>query len=215
MARVMEATQAQDNIPTWHNMKLPVSYWQFRMLIKAQAERIMRGHGRSGEYVIDENVEAIMRRIFDFTQSGSRKGIALIGKYGCGKTLLMSAYVKIHNALVDHSDGKLKRWKYKEATATQLFKHLQDNELSDTLSVPPLLIDELGREPISGKHFGTEEVPVVNLLFERWNRGALTHCTSNLTLEALSDNDHYGAMLGSRLADMFDFVVMNGPDRRR
>jgi DNA replication protein DnaC len=217
VAKTLSNIRDTSTIPQRLDMRLPVTYEQFCALIKAQAERIMAEQGKAEEYAIDANVEAVMRRIYGFTCSGSRKGIALIGPFGCGKTLIMRSYIASHNALVTTSEHKLRRGLYVDTSASRLFRELSTAGIDhfDKLSRVPLFIDELGREAVIGKSFGTVVMPTVDLLFERWNYGAITHITSNLGLETLSDDDHYGKMAGSRIADMFVFIEMKGHDRRK
>jgi ATPase subunit of ABC transporter with duplicated ATPase domains len=212
VAKALGAIQNKATMQARANMTLPVSYEQFYTLIKAQAERIMSEQGKEQEYVIDEKIDTVLQRVYGYTQIGSRKGIALVGKYGCGKTLLMRSYIKAHNTLVEVGD--MYRGIYHETSSSRLFNDLQDYERFKELCRVPMLIDELGRENVDGKHYGTEITPVIDLLFERWNYGAVTHITSNKMLETLSDDDHYGAMVGSRMADMFVFIKMDGDDRR-
>jgi len=212
VAKSLDAIRNKSTMKARANMTLPVSYEQFCTLITAQAERIMREQGKDTPYVIDEKIDAVLRRVYGYTQVGTRKGIALVGKYGCGKTLLMRSYVGVHNTMVDV--GEMMRGQYHETSASRLFHDLQDHSRFRELSCVPMLIDELGRENVSGKHYGTEITPIIDLLFERWNFGAVTHITANKTLKTLSNDEHYGPMVGSRLADMLVFIEMDGDDRR-
>lgn len=215
VSKVMESmSQEKIQLPARMNMKLPITYEQFRTLVKMQAERIMLLRGRPAEYMIDEKIEAVMRHIYKFTQSDNQKGIALVGKIGCGKTLIMSAYIRVHNELVRLSNGRLQRERYTETTSSRLFRDLQDRDLFNRLCYDPLFIDELGREPKFGKNFGNETAPVIELIFERWTHGTITHCTSNFSLEDLSSTDLYGAIAGDRIRDMFEFILMSGDGRR-
>lgn len=79
----------------------------------------------------------------------------------------------------------------------------------------PLFIDEFGREAKRGKVYGSEVTPVIDLLFERHRRGAVTHITSNFLLETLSSDEMYGKMLGDRFREMFNFIELKGSSRRK
>jgi len=56
--------------------------------------------------------------------------------------------------------------------------------------------------------------PVSELLSLRSDVGTTTHGTTNFTLETLSSEDFYGAMIGDRLRMMFNFITMKGESRR-
>jgi DNA replication protein DnaC len=78
----------------------------------------------------------------------------------------------------------------------------------------PLVIDELGREPKQIMDFGNLRSPVIELLCERYDRGAWTHGTSNFTLETLCSENQYGKMTGDRIKSMFNFMELKGDSRR-
>lgn len=206
----------KSTLPPRPYLRLPVSYEQFHTLVKAQAERIMSKQGNDNEYIIDKNVEAVMRKLYAFTQNPTRKGIALVGKFGCGKTLLMQAYIEAHNVFASLCQSKGIA-QYEGATAPFLFEYINNKGRGGRYSLftyVPMFIDEFGREPQVGKNFGNETTPVIDLIFDRWSRGAVTHITSNWNSETLSGNGFYGQKMGSRMKDMFEFVVMVGDDRR-
>ncbi len=76
----------------------------------------------------------------------------------------------------------------------------------DRLSKTPLLIDEMGREPTLVNTFGTQTTPLVDLIYEKWDAGTVTHITSNMSLPTLTEI--YGEMTASRLFDMLVFIEM-------
>ena len=82
------------------------------------------------------------------------------------------------------------------------------------LSRRELVIDEFGREPKSITDFGNVIRPMAELISLRAECGAVTHATSNFSLENLSRDDFYGRMIGDRLRAMFNFIVVEGESRR-
>lgn len=207
--RYMEERRMQRNR---NFLRLPLGWDEFRRLLTAHADAIIEGQNRLHRFEWDANVEQVARRLFEYSASQtSNRGIALVGKYGCGKTLLMRAFVEMHNNFVVANQLRVSTYRY--AIAADLFRVCADPMRFDEYSVGPLVIDELGREELVGKNYGTTVSPVIDLLFKRYEVGAPTHITSNFKLESLIEN--YGKMLGDRFREMFEFVEMSGNSRRK
>lgn len=140
------------------------------------------------------------------------KGIAVNGKYGCGKTIIMTAYTEMINFLIGKYE--LRQPLYRQITASYFVSNYSPALFAD-YSASPLLIDEFGREAKTAKVYGTEVTPIIDLLFERHRRNAITHITSNFMLETLSGENMYGDMLGDRFNEMFNFITLQGNSRRK
>lgn len=205
---------------------LPLSLEDFEILIQMQANAILKSQGvLKPNYLLDEYTKLVIARLWAFSRTQyPQRGLAVIGHIGCGKTLLMKAYVRLHNTLLNHAEGRLGGSIYYDFSASELYKYIntilsQNSFDSGTesfkLSTYPLLIDEFGREPKIGKIYGSEVSPIIDLLFERYNRGSITHITSNFKLKTLESDQFYGAMCGSRMSQMFEFIEMKGHDRRK
>lgn len=215
MQRVISSVR--DDLVTGKNcaertkITLPITKDEFYELMTLMCNQILALRGKPKNFVIDEFVVPILDAIYCRTQRDSHKGLAIVGGYGRGKSLLLEGYTCLHNSLVNNSKGYLRRPLFVYATAPRLFRELSANCNMDYKS--PMVIDELGREPLGGKVYGMESSPVVDLLFERYRVGAITHITSNCDAELLGSI--YGPMLHSRMLEMFEFIEMKGFDRRK
>lgn len=175
-----------------------------------------RGHSHTFEY--DEHVRSVVRQLWLYTIGSSEfngnlnKGIALVGYFGCGKSLIMESYSRLVNYRVDAM--RMRKPKYEFITSSSLYDNVRRNGMECFVS-GAMIIDEIGREAKVAKTWGNESLPVVDVLFERHRRGVVTHMTANFTLDDLKRDDMYGEMLGDRFREMFNFVVMQGGSRRR
>lgn len=86
--------------------------------------------------------------------------------------------------------------------------------LTRSLALAPLAIDDLGREPKQIMDFGNTRAPMVELLYERYDKGSWTHATSNFAFDTLSSDAFYGPMLGDRFRTMFNVINLPGDSRR-
>lgn len=74
--------------------------------------------------------------------------------------------------------------------------------------------DELGREPILAKYFGTE-LNVMQYLFQcryELRHEVITHVTTNLSLKDVQST--YGAYIADRINEMFNVIELKGKSRR-
>lgn len=85
----------------------------------------------------------------------------------------------------------------------------------------PLLIDEVGREPLEMNAFGNIIHPIKELMAIRYNKGARTFFTSNFKIGSLSKwRDEkgtlvgYGQDIGDRIREMMIIVELPGESRR-
>lgn len=77
-----------------------------------------------------------------------------------------------------------------------------------------MCFDELGREPIPAKYFGTE-LNVMQYIFQcryELRKEALTHATTNLSIKDLQLK--YGAYIADRINEMFNVIELGGSSRR-
>jgi hypothetical protein len=65
------------------------------------------------------------------------------------------------------------------------------------------------------KDYGNISRPISELLSLRSDAGTLTLGTTNFTLETLSSEEFYGAMIGDRLKMMFNCITLQGESRRQ
>ena len=141
------------------------------------------------------------------------KGIMLVGSYGSGKSLIMQALAEMYNTAVETSKSQLPQIKFIKSSDL-LTEVLKENPAGVYFSRSPIVIDEFGREPKQIMDFGNLRSPIVELLCRRYDIGALTHGTSNFTLETLCSENQYGKMTGDRIKSMFNFIELKGESRR-
>ena len=196
----------------------PFEYDNYVELLTESANVILKRRREETLFVIDKLNEPIIKQLYLYIKLDERfsgdlqKGIMLMGKYGCGKTIIMQAWVEMYNAVI-HS-FHIQRPLLKFLKSTELLDILKEKSVK-AYSKMPLVIDEFGREPKQIMDFGNLRSPMVELLCERYDTGAWTHGTSNFTLDTLCAENQYGKMTGDRLKSMFNFIELKGESRRK
>jgi hypothetical protein len=79
-----------------------------------------------------------------------------------------------------------------------------------------LLIDDFGFEDVPAVHFGQKVNVLEKIICYRYDQKAyhhLTHFTSNLNADEIEAR--YGTRVRSRLREMCNFIILDGPDRRK
>lgn len=199
-------------------LRLHFGYEQFICLVSKCAEMILERRGEKTGFVIDTDNEIIIKQIYLYLRQDSRfsgdlrKGILLMGKYGCGKTLILQAVSTMYNTIISELNNPRPVLKF--IKSTELLDLVQEKSVK-LFSQMPLIIDELGREPKQIMNYGNLRSPLVELLCERYDVGAWTHGTTNFTLETLSSDSFYGKMTGDRIKSMFNFLELKGGSRRK
>ncbi|MFG3255260.1 ATP-binding protein [Streptomyces sp. NPDC048172] len=137
------------------------------------------------------------------------RSLLIVGTTGTGKT--HQAYGAVRSLL---AAGVRLRWK--ATTAADLYAELRprpgsdgERELQDLARCPLLIIDDLGAAKASE---WTEEI-TMRLINRRYNEMLPTLVTTNLGMADL--RAHIGDRVASRLTEMTDKVILDGPDRRR
>ncbi|MEU6416008.1 ATP-binding protein [Streptomyces spiralis] len=137
------------------------------------------------------------------------RSLLIVGTTGTGKTY--QAYGAVRSLLIA---GVRLRWK--AVTAADLYAELRprpghdgERELMDLARCPLLIIDDLGAAKNSE---WTEEI-TMRLINRRYNAMLPTLITTNLGMADL--RAHIGDRVASRLTEMTDRVILDGPDRRR
>lgn len=83
-----------------------ISDIEFWKLLKAKAEAIMMQRGIKSAFIVDQYNKDIIRQLYYYLTGDVRncrwnvhKGIYLMGKVGCGKSLLMYSYLSVQDYL--------------------------------------------------------------------------------------------------------------------
>lgn len=160
------------------------------------------------EYIVDEFNKSVINYLFQYLTgcesfSGNLyKGIILIGKIGCGKTLLMEVFIDI----------------IERCTIKRIFKthskdlefHVKENGI-DYFRQRPLFIDDIGKEQEQIKDFGTIRRPFEDLVSFRYGKENILFGTSNLKIEDLP----YSLHTIDRMKETCNFIELPGPSRRK
>lgn len=196
---------------------LPFSLEQFKAMLAGCAAGIMAERNVYGQFIFDDHNTPVIEELYKYLRLDNgfhgdlNKGIMLVGKYGCGKTLILQSLMQVYNTVIRTMNVRKPIFEFQKST------HLQRILLAkgiECYAKRPLLIDELGREPKQVMDFGNEKSPLIELLCDRYDRGAWTMATSNFTLDTLSSDTHYGRMTGDRLSAMFNIVELKGNSKR-
>lgn len=199
-------------------LSFPVGYSEFCDLFIAFGTHCLYRQHQPHGFIIDGNNELTIEQLYLYVTNNSsfegdlHKGIMLQGKYGCGKTLILETYTLIHNHIVQRFGLRLPLFTFIKSV------NLQEDIIKNSLQFfmyRPLVIDEFGREAKTVQDYGNILRPISELLSVRSDIGALTHGTTNFTLETLITDNFYGGMIGDRLKMMFNFITVSGDSRRK
>jgi len=174
-----------------------MSYDEFKCLLGAYATEIMIKRSVLGSYIIDQNNGPIIKNLYLYFTNNKEcswnlnSGLLLSGAVGCGKSILMLAFIKI----CDEYSLKRTTVVHSKALATSIkLKTLEFYERR------PMFIDELGREETETKDFGNIIKPVIDLFALRYEAGARTYATTNFNTKSLKE--FYGDFIISRMEEM-------------
>jgi len=186
-----------------------MSYEDFKGLICENAVSIMMQRSVTHAYIIDDCNGPLIKQLYlYFTDSPEcawnlNAGLIFAGKVGCGKSLLMMAYLRVS----DEYSRKITTGVHSK-TLAGLIKQSSIEEYSRR----PLFIDELGREESEVKDYGNVVKPVIDLFSMRYEYGARTYATTNYNYTSLEG--FYGPFIRSRMEEMMTYIPMPGESRR-
>lgn len=182
------------------------------------ANVFMRQQGNYRGFQEDEFNKDIIKNLYYWTirnphgEYDINKGIMFCGKIGCGKTLLMRAFLEVLMAASGYFIQSFQ--------ASLLYIYYKNNGM-DSLASCPIFIDELGREQLEIYINGVRVRPIEDLVALRYEYNPVTFYTSNFKIETLSagyDEDGkkigYGAYIGDRIKEKTNIIIMPGASRR-
>lgn len=188
---------------------LPIGYDEFKALLTGYAETIMLERSVTRTFEIDKNNGPIIKQLYYYLTNNTdcawnlNAGIILGGNVGCGKSVLMMAFLKISD-------------QYTRKITTQIHSKLLASQLKtngiDFYKKKPLFIDEIGREEEKAIDYGNVIKPVIDLLSMRYEYGARTYATTNFKYEKLET--FYGDFIRDRMEEMMTLVILPGDSRR-
>jgi len=165
--------------------------------------------------MIKINQTQIEQILLDKTQWESNglnpdKGILLMGNPGVGKTTVMEKFLanekRGHMLSGRQINDEYERNGYANTeNGVSKFKYWTEHNC---------FIDDLGNEPKSVSHFGSNDQPVTRLIEDRYrDKSVKDYYTTNLNEELLTE--HYGLRVVDRLFEKCNVIIMEGSSYRR
>lgn len=172
-------------------------------------------------FVADANMVQLLNELFNYVNGiygptrllDPSKGLFLWGDIGTGKSTMIKAIGEI---LRLKGDG------YKTVNCAWLANQysVEGQPALDTSTYNygnpvPRAFDELGREPMPAKHYGTELNVMQHVLQIRYEfrNAAKTYITTNMRPEYISK--FYGTYISDRVIEMFNIIELKGKSFRK
>ena len=168
---------------------------EFKELFILRAELAMIEHRTPGTFTIDDFNRETLNLMFYYAIRTHTElinptiGVILTGKFGCGKSIMMSAFCKVLNDLV-LIDSKIE-----EIHAIALSEMIKAEGILPWAK-KPLLIQDMGMEEPIVNHYGNKFNPISTN--QKWS----------------SLEDHYSAYVGTRAKEHVNFIHLKGESRR-
>jgi predicted ATPase len=152
------------------------------------------------------------------------KGLLITGNIGSGKTDLMKLFAKYSQIQdltrkfsMSIAEEIVSRFSLEGIKGIQNYmRQVPDSTNNYQFNFKGYCIDDLGMEKETVMYFGDKEDPMSKILYTRYELfkfGIYTHATTNLSTEDLLER--YGERIYSRMKEMFNWVVLDGKDRRK
>lgn len=188
-----------------------ISPEQFRELFIIRATQVMEERRVFSNFVIDNENSQVLNLFYQYVVMNAEKinpviGIILNGRYGCGKSIAISALCRVLNDLRHPKDDAIV-----EYHALELCELILENGVTPYARIP-LLIQDIGKEMKSAKSWGTDRSPLTELFATRSEYGSLTFGSMNYSKEDFEKN--YKS-LGKRVFEHVTIIFLPGENRRK
>lgn len=217
-----------------HNLKLVSKDFTFDQMmgfVNYRAGVLFDNKVFNKKFTIDESNQWIIEllclyfsRDKKFEQLGDYsldKGICLVGVPGVGKSWLMKLFMKNPRQCFYVRDCKQISLSYQEVGAAVIedfsvpIKAAVNDNSVFLQPVVGVCFSDIGTEDIKN-NFGNKTNVMADILFNRYKNnviGDLTHAETNLSADQIEE--FYGPRIRSRFAEMFNWIVVTGVDRRK
>jgi len=208
-SKLQDAIREKENKLLSFKSCIEMSYDEFKELICAYAYEIMLQRSVVQVFVVDKNDGPIIKQLYFYLTNNPEcdwnlnAGLMFAGKVGCGKSLLMMAYLKISNEYTS---------KLTTSVHAKTLAGLLKTSSIEEYARRPLFIDELGREESEVRDYGNVVKPIIDLFALRYEYGARTYATTNFKLDSIEK--FYGEFIRTRMEEMMTYVNFPGESRR-
>lgn len=192
-----------------YKCSIQMCYEEFRELLSAYAQEILLQRSVTKPYMIDQHIGPVIKQLYLYFTNNAEcawnlnAGLIFGGKIGCGKSILMMAYLNLSN--------EYSRRRTTMVHSKTLGGLIKRNGI-EFYEKRPVFIDELGREESEVKDYGNVVKPVIDLFALRYEAGSRTYATTNFNYNSLEK--FYGEFVRSRMEEMMTFVHIPGESRR-
>ena len=178
-------------------------------------------------FIVDDSNKELLSALYGYvwgknTVLDSSKGLLLWGSIGVGKSVLLKGLQRYYGRINQYCLGaNSKTTGFKMISAAEIALLYAEKGMSgiaqytDRECMCHLAIDELGREPMDAKHFGTGINVIQTILQLRYEvrREFITLVTTNLNPNT-EFVGKYGDYIADRVKEMFNVIELKGASRR-
>lgn len=154
----------------------------------------------NSEALIDKNAQGRINIVADWLTGKGKSGLLLYGAYGTGKTTMLTAI----SYVLRHFDRNYLQGSAKSVIASSDDERYYQNRV--------IMIDELGREPITKSIYGNVSEPIVDIIVFREKKRYPTIIATNLTDSELQQR--YGEYIYDRIRGSYSKIFYNDKSYR-